>query len=226
MNSCAVHFSAASEARNSAMFATSSGSTRAFKHCPAITSFSTSGVYHNLICRSVHTAPGEIVFTRIPKGPNSRARTRVNPVTDAFVTLYIGRPVSLSLQIIDPRLIMPAPPTRADNPRPNPPPPAGDKHRLASQPRVPCSFARIHTSQPPRPRRDATLLIFHFKGNLCAEAQRRRAEDARRTQRATRAQSERSGSSRGAGPCLVLLQYWSEYVVPNLGSTLLRYLPD
>src|SRR5713101_2597172 len=90
---------------------------------------------------------------------------------------------------------------RARKRRANPAAPAGDKHRLASQPRVPYSFARIHTSQPPRPRRDATLLIFHFKGNLCAEAQRRRAEDARRTQRATRAQSERSGSPRGAGPC-------------------------
>src|SRR5229473_707724 len=115
---------------------------------------------------------------------------------------------------------------RARKRRANPAPPAGDKHRFAGQPRVSYSFARIHTSQPPRPRRDATLLIFHFKGNLCAEAQRRRAEDARRTQRATRAQSERSGSSRGAGPCLVLLQYWSEYVVPNLGSTPLRYSPD
>src|SRR5229473_7115437 len=110
--------------------------------------------------------------------------------------------------------------------RPNPAPSSCNKHRFASQPRVSYSFASIHTSQPPRPRRDATLLIFHFKGNLCAEAQRRRAEDARRTQRATRAQSERSGSSRGAGPCLVLLQYWSEYVVPNLDSTPLRYSPD
>src|SRR5882672_2399173 len=57
-------------------------------------------------------APGEIVLTRMPKGPNSRARTRVNPVTDALITLYTGRPVCFSLQIIDPRLTIAPPPSR------------------------------------------------------------------------------------------------------------------
>src|SRR5207245_8836490 len=90
IKSCAVHFSAASEARNSPMFATSPGSTRFFKHWPAITSFSKSGVFHNLICRSVKTAPGEFVFTSIPNGTSSRSRTRDKTVTEALLTFTLG----------------------------------------------------------------------------------------------------------------------------------------
>src|SRR2546422_2671279 len=60
-----------------------------------MTSFSNSGEYHSLICRSVQTAPGDSVLTRMLKGPNSRARTRVSPVMEALLALYTGRPVCL-----------------------------------------------------------------------------------------------------------------------------------
>src|SRR5271165_2020953 len=69
VNSCAVHMRLASEARNRARLATSAGSMRAWRHCPAITSRSICGFSHSCFWRSVQTAPGRMVFTRMPAWP-------------------------------------------------------------------------------------------------------------------------------------------------------------
>src|SRR5580698_3101682 len=87
VKSCAVHFAAASDARKSAMLATSSGMMREVMHCPFIISCSNSGVYQSLIWRSVQTAPGEMALTRMLCGPYSRACVRMRPMTAALHVL-------------------------------------------------------------------------------------------------------------------------------------------
>jgi hypothetical protein len=69
------------------MLAISSGRMRDCKVWPVITWRSNSGVSQRRICRSVQTAPGEMVFTRMPLGPNSVAIARVSPWTAALHAL-------------------------------------------------------------------------------------------------------------------------------------------
>src|SRR5205814_9532041 len=62
---CPVMPRASSDARKSAVRATSSSESRNLRHCASRKACSFSGVSHSAFCRSVTTAPGTIELTRM-----------------------------------------------------------------------------------------------------------------------------------------------------------------
>ena len=64
-----VQAEASSEARNTAMRATSSGASQRFRHCAASICCSASGVIQSATCRSVRIQPGAMALTRMLWGP-------------------------------------------------------------------------------------------------------------------------------------------------------------
>src|SRR6266851_857788 len=81
-----------------------------------------------------------------------------------FLNLSDQRPARV-LRNIHEAHARPLPGETARERRTNPASPASNEDRFARKPRVPRlrSSARIHAPQPPRLRRDATLLIFYLK---------------------------------------------------------------